>query len=78
MARYSFWAEFYPVCFDMGTILLVFLLADRLFGKFWLSWVSALLYACAVLPIQISHFFIVDNFTTFLCHAGIPGRGSGT
>ena len=51
--------------FDIGTILLVFLIADRLFGKFWLSWLASFLYACSALPIQISHYFIVDNFTTF-------------
>lgn len=51
--------------FDLGTILLVFLIAQKLFKKFWLSWLAAFLYTCAVLPIQISHYFIVDNFTTF-------------
>ena len=51
--------------FDLGTVLVVFFIGKRLFGKFWPSWLAALLYACSALPIQISHYFIVDNFTTF-------------
>lgn len=51
--------------FDLGTILLVYAIAQKLFKKYWLSLLAAFLYTCAVLPIQISHYFIVDNFTTF-------------
>ena len=51
--------------FDIGTIILVFFFARKLFSKQWLPYLAAFLYACSVLPIQISHFFIVDNFTTF-------------
>jgi len=51
--------------FDLGTVLVVFFIAQKSFKKFWLSWLAALLYACAVLPIQISHYSIVDNVTTF-------------
>ena len=51
--------------FDLGTVLVVFFIGKRFFGKFWPSWLAMLLYACSVLPIQISHYFVVDNFTTF-------------
>ncbi len=51
--------------FDLGTVIVIFFIAQKSFRKFWLSWLAAFLYACAVLPIQISHYFIVDNITTF-------------
>ena len=51
--------------FDLGTIFLVFLIAKDLFQSNRNGLFSALFYACAALPIQISHYFIVDNFTTF-------------
>ena len=56
--------------FDLGTILLVFYIARNYFEKKkWLPHLAAFLYACSVLPVQISHFFIVDNFTTFFSMA---------
>ena len=51
--------------FDIGTIILVFFTARKIFSKQWLPYLAAFLYACSVLPIQISHFFIVDNFSVF-------------
>jgi len=49
---------------DLGTILAVFLVSKELFKSKWLPYLAALFYACAILPIQISHFFIVDNYAT--------------
>ena len=51
--------------FDLGTIILVFFIAKDLFQSNRNGLFAALFYACAALPIQISHYFIVDNFTTF-------------
>lgn len=51
--------------FDTGTIVVVYLISKELQQKKWLPYLAALFYACAILPIQISHFFIVDNFATF-------------
>lgn len=47
---------------DLLAIGLVFLIAQRLFRKPFQSVCAAALYAGAVLPIQLSHFFAVDTF----------------
>ncbi|MGB4594808.1 MAG: DUF2298 domain-containing protein [Anaerolineaceae bacterium] len=47
---------------DSLTILLVFLIGKRLYND-KVGLVAAALYACAVLPIQQSHFMTVDTFT---------------
>jgi hypothetical protein len=46
--------------FDMLTLLFVFLIVRRLSGSLQAVFASAL-YGFAVLPIQLSHFFIVDT-----------------
>jgi YYY domain-containing protein len=51
--------------FDLMTIALVFLIADRLFRKMLINLLAAAFYAAAVLPIQLSHYFIVDSFANF-------------
>ncbi len=51
--------------FDVGTVLLVFLIAIRLYKKPFLGLIASAFYSFAVLPIQLSHFFVVDTFTNF-------------
>lgn len=51
--------------FDLATILVVFLIAARLYRKPRLALIAALFYALSVLPIQLSHFFKEDTFMTF-------------
>ena len=53
---------------DLGTLLVVYLLARRLASRA-AALIAALLYATAVLPIQLSHFFTVDVWLTFFVTA---------
>ena len=55
--------------FDLGIVLLVYLIAQKLFRKPALSLLSALFYGLASLPIQQAHFFTVDTFTNFFIAA---------
>jgi YYY domain-containing protein len=55
----------FSALFDLGTVFLVFLIAQRLYGRKSLALLAALFYALAVLPIQLSHFFKEDTFMTF-------------
>ena len=50
--------------FDLGTVLVVYLLGRRLLGP-WPGLAAAALLALAVHSIQIAHFFAVDTFATF-------------
>jgi YYY domain-containing protein len=54
--------------FDVGTIALVYLIARRAYG-IAPALAAATLYAVAVLPIQLSHFFTVDIPLTFFVMA---------
>ena len=52
--------------FDVQTLLIVFGIALRL-SSAWAGLVAAALYACAILPIQTGHFYLVDGFmNTFM------------
>ncbi len=69
---------------DLLAVVLVYLVAQRLFKRRWLSLISAGLYAFAVLPIQLSHYFAVDTFANtfalaaFYFAAVILDSGSST
>jgi hypothetical protein len=47
--------------FDLLAVLLLTLLGARLWGRWW-GLLTGALYAFAILPIQVSHFFITDSF----------------
>lgn len=52
--------------FDLLNIIFIYKIAKILFSKNKIiSYWSALIYALLVLPIQLSHFFAVDNFLNF-------------
>jgi YYY domain-containing protein len=53
--------------FDLGTVLVIFSISRTLFKKTNIAIIASFFYAFAALPIQISHYFIVDNFATFFC-----------
>ncbi|MBN1964741.1 MAG: glycosyltransferase family 39 protein, partial [Anaerolineae bacterium] len=48
---------------DLTTLLFIFLIGRRLYGR-WVGVLAATLYAFAVLPIQLSHFWTTDAFTS--------------
>ncbi|MGI8477579.1 MAG: ArnT family glycosyltransferase, partial [Thermomicrobiales bacterium] len=54
--------------FDLGTVLLVYAVATRLFGA-TAGLLGSLLMACSVLNIQSAHFFTSDSFVTMFCIA---------
>ncbi|MBP8997714.1 MAG: hypothetical protein KBG10_05455 [Anaerolineaceae bacterium] len=57
--------------FDLGTIVLIYFIGRRLYRHPRLSLLGALFSALAVLQIQVSHYFTVDNFANFFTYAAI-------
>jgi len=58
------WGRRITALFDTATILLVFLLGASVFER-RAGLLAALLYALAVLPTQIAHFWTMDPYLTF-------------
>ena len=58
------WGRKVTAAFDTGTILLVFLLGATVFNR-RIGLIAALLYALAVLPTQLAHFWTMDPYLTF-------------
>ncbi|MCZ7576718.1 MAG: glycosyltransferase family 39 protein [Dehalococcoidia bacterium] len=58
------WGRRVTAVFDTATILLVFAVGLRLFGS-RAGLLGALLYALAVLPTQLAHFWTADPYLTF-------------
>ncbi len=56
--------------FDMLTVLLVYAIGRRLYKR-WVGVLGALLYALAVLPIQLSHFMTVDTITNTFAYLAV-------
>lgn len=59
--------RFLSSLFDVGIVLLLFLIARIIDsrGKSFFPILAPILYALAVLPIQLSHFFAVETFLVF-------------
>jgi len=57
--------------FDLGTIIMLYLIGKRLYRNARVGLLGALLLALSVLPIQLSHFFAVDTFANFFVYAAL-------
>lgn len=57
--------------FDLGTIFFIFLIGRKLYKNSKLGLLAALFSALAVLQIQLSHYFTVDNVANFFAYAAI-------
>jgi YYY domain-containing protein len=57
--------------FDLMTVVLIFLIALRLYRKSGLALLAAAFSAGAVLQIQLSHFYTVDNIANFFVYLAI-------
>lgn len=56
--------RFFSAFFDVGSIILIFFIGSRMHNR-WVGLIAALLYACAPLAIQKSHFGTVNAITAF-------------
>jgi YYY domain-containing protein len=50
---------------DLGTVLVVYLIAARLFRRRGLALLAAAFASFSVLPIQLAHYYTVETFTNF-------------
>ncbi|MDJ0752502.1 MAG: glycosyltransferase family 39 protein [Ardenticatenaceae bacterium] len=65
-------SRFLTALFDMGSIVLLFLIGRRLFSPLVGGFAAALL-AVTVMHIQLSHFFISDTYLTFFIVLTVDG-----
>ncbi len=65
-------ARMLAVAADLGTLIVVFLLGRRISGRAT-GLLAAALYAVAVLPIQLAHFFTVDPFLNLFLALALLG-----
>jgi len=71
--------------FDLGTIVMIYLIGKRMYRNSKLGFLAALFLALSVLPIQLSHYFAVDTFTNFFVYSALfiaiciadPGKPGG-
>ncbi len=56
--------RFISAIFDIGTLVVLFFLAKKIFNKN-VALITSFFYAISVLPIQLSHFYAVDTLLTF-------------
>ncbi len=61
--------------FDVGTILMLFLLARTLYNDRRVALLASALYAMTALAIQQAHFFVVDGFSAFFVTAALYFMG---
>jgi YYY domain-containing protein len=57
--------------FDLGTILILYLIGKRLYRNARVGLLAALFLALSVLPIQLSHYFAVDTYANFFVYAAL-------
>lgn len=57
--------------FDLGTLVFVYLIGKRLYRNSRLGLLAALFSSLAVLQIQLSHYFTVDNFANFFTYGAV-------
>ncbi|MEJ5201481.1 MAG: phospholipid carrier-dependent glycosyltransferase, partial [Anaerolineales bacterium] len=63
--------RFSSAAFDLLTVLLVYLIASRLYRRKRLGLLAAAFSAFAVLQIQLSHYYTVDTFANFFVYLGV-------
>lgn len=60
----SYLGRMVSALFDLGTVVLVFLMGEKVLGK-GVGLLAASFYATTVLPVQLSHFYAVDIMLNF-------------